>query len=74
MARRRGSFFLWLLKWVIIPFGLAAIGFYLVGPRIGDELISRRLHDKDSAPTVDPNEPTKEYAEPKIDVKATRID
>jgi hypothetical protein len=35
MSARRGSIASFLIKWLVIPVGLAAIGFFVVGPRLG---------------------------------------
>ncbi|MFQ3587452.1 MAG: hypothetical protein SNJ74_02960 [Fimbriimonadaceae bacterium] len=44
MAGRGVSVLLFFVKWVIVPVGLAALGFFLVGPRIGtDESVAGSL-------------------------------
>ncbi|HRK21174.1 MAG TPA: hypothetical protein PLX06_05170 [Fimbriimonadaceae bacterium] len=35
MAKRAGAVAKFLIKWLVIPVGLAAVGFFVVGPRIG---------------------------------------
>lgn len=44
MAGRGVSVLLFFVKWVIVPVGLAALGFFLIGPRIGtDESVAGSL-------------------------------
>lgn len=63
MARGKPTFLGWLFKWVIVPFGLAAIGFFLLGPRIGDELVERIAAEKKPQP-VEPEKP--KVKEPRV--------
>lgn len=78
MSRKQsGSVAKFLLKWLVIPVGLAAIGFFVIGPRLGEQgLKSAPTPESQSAPapTDEPatNRPSK-LGEPEVEVTARPI-
>lgn len=73
--------------WLLVPFGLGCLGYYLIGPRIGQTgIVERYAPDLAKqkvavAPAVKPAsslevepEPSKEYGEPEVEVTVTPID
>ncbi len=74
MRRNGGVMAVAFVKWVVIPVGLAAIGFFLVGPKVANSFLGKV--DTDTKPTiVEPAEAkhSKSIGEPKIEVTAQRV-
>lgn len=72
MAKRSGSVAKFLIKWLVIPVGLAAIGFFVVGPQIGQNETK-----SDMAPGANTGAPPPEtdggrnrISEPEVEVTA----
>jgi|CXWL01.1.fsa_nt_gi hypothetical protein len=62
------------VKWVVVPVGLAAIGFFVVGPRVANSYLTP--DDSAGKPTVvEPIEEKsrKSSGEPKVEVTAQRV-
>lgn len=80
MANRLTPFGL-VLKWLIIPIAVGAIGYYLVGPRV-ESNVSPELIDKvksasgievAEAKEVKPDTAERTYKEPEVDVTVTAL-
>ncbi len=74
MRQNGGAIAVAFVKWVVIPVGLAAIGFFLVGPKVANSFMGRV--DTTTKPTVvEPAEEkhNKSIGEPKIEVTAQKV-
>lgn len=71
MANSAGSIAKFFVKWLVIPVGLAAIGFFVVGPRIGSppEAVEPAPANLDNLPPDTKENPTR-IAEPEVEVTA----
>lgn len=71
MPGTRGAVGKYLLKWLIVPLVLAAIGFYFVGPRLGAPADPPKI-DTDPNKGLPPAENTEssKYKEPDVEVSS----
>src|SRR5687768_11287802 len=72
MQGTRGAVGKYLLKWLFVPIVLAAIGFYVVGPRLGSPADPPKI-DVDPAKGLTPSESaenTSKFKEPDVEVTA----
>jgi len=74
-----GKLFLGFLKWIVVPAGLGAVGYYYVGPTLG--AVKPELLDKvkpqsaeNSTETVLPPIDNPKFSEPVVEVSAKRTD
>jgi hypothetical protein len=74
MASRKGGFAQFFVKWFLVPMLLAAVGFFVIGPRIGSASKGPKIIQ---APPVTEEtlgeEPKKFHGEPKVDVEAEPV-
>lgn len=75
MAPRAGGIGKAFLKWAVIPIGLAALGFYMIGPKVANAYIvrlqNRALEPKE--PAVGEAQPRKFSGEPKVEISASKV-
>lgn len=72
MAKQGGAIARFLIKWLVIPVGLAAVGFFFVGPRLG----APSRPSPDPAPTQeDAKESTssKFKGQPEVEISARPV-
>jgi hypothetical protein len=75
-----------LLKWIVVPASLGAIGYFLVGPRVDSQVpkeikdrmleVSRNTEPQTTASNDKPEEvdkPLHNFAEPEVDVSVTAL-
>jgi hypothetical protein len=73
MARRTGGVGWYLVKWLVIPIVLAAIGFFIVGPRIANPGVVE-VPDSDAQQEPAPGQLAgQSKGEPEVEVSATRL-
>ncbi len=69
---RFARFALFVLKWLLVPVGFAALGYYVVGPKIGETNIPlprmAKTPETKVAPVV-PDEPPPNLGEPDVKVR-----
>lgn len=74
MALKRGGIGVFLVKWVVIPVGLAALGFFVIGPRIGAKIDPPKTVEITQQPEDPATTPAKRFnGEPKIEIEAQPI-
>jgi len=75
-----------ILKWIVVPASLGAIGYFLVGPRVESQ-VPKELKEKalevvnsgkptttvSNSPAQEVEKPTRSFAEPEVDVSVTAI-
>lgn len=62
-------------KWAVIPVGLAALGFYLIGPKVANAYIVRLQNRalEPQSPPKEESEPRKFSGEPKVEISASKV-
>lgn len=71
------------VKWIVVPISLGAIGYFLVGPRV-ESKVPQGVKDKvrevangqefaEDKPNADEDKPTRQFAEPEVDVTVTAL-
>ncbi|MBC8066175.1 MAG: hypothetical protein H7Y17_15190 [Chlorobia bacterium] len=71
------------VKWIVVPISLAAIGYFLVGPRVESKVPQgvkdkvREVANGQEAPAEEPNaeedKPARQFTEPEVDVTVTAL-
>ncbi len=74
MANQSGAIARFLVKWLVIPVGLAAIGFFLIGPRIAAKgRAEAKLSTANSSPSGEPSEAPKITGDPEVKISSTPV-
>lgn len=76
VKKRSGAVAWYVIKWLVVPIMLAAIGFFIIGPRITkphEYKPAGHLAEPQTQPVVDADERPRRTGDPKVEVSASPV-
>jgi hypothetical protein len=71
MARKRGGWAAFVIKWLVIPAVLAVIGFFVIGPRLGN--VQDKVKTVELEPLNEDGTPIRRTGNPKVEISAQKV-